>query len=82
MRQLVERSISRYRGETRETILKGPAGAALSALDRAPDDARGADAALGATVLAVFKPAGMTCFGHRRQKLSRDAARTGPARSR
>ena len=54
VRQLVERSISRYRGETREAILKGPAGAALSALDRAPDDARGADAALARTLHALW----------------------------
>jgi len=36
---------------------------------------------LAATVLAVFKPAGITRYGRRRM-LSRDAARTTPARSR
>ena len=36
VRQMVERSVSRYRGEVREAILAGPAGAALRALDEAP----------------------------------------------
>ena len=36
VRQFVERSILRSRGEEREKILAGPAGAALRALDRAP----------------------------------------------
>ncbi|ANZ38060.1 LuxR family transcriptional regulator [Lentzea guizhouensis] len=38
VRQLVERSISRYSGETREKILAGPSGAALKALDDAAQD--------------------------------------------
>ncbi len=43
VRQLVERSVLRYSGATREAILAGPAGDALAAIDRAagadPDDA-------------------------------------------
>lgn len=39
VRQLVERSILRYSGETREAILAGPAGSALTAIDGAPDPA-------------------------------------------
>jgi tetratricopeptide (TPR) repeat protein len=42
VRQLVERSILRYHGETRARILEGPAGAAITALDRALESA-GAD---------------------------------------
>ncbi|QTR06144.1 AAA family ATPase, partial [Saccharothrix algeriensis] len=38
VRQLVERSVSRYRGGTRAAILAGPAGDALRALDAAADD--------------------------------------------
>ncbi|KOV84066.1 LuxR family transcriptional regulator [Nocardia sp. NRRL S-836] len=38
VRQLVERSISRYSGEVREKILAGPSGAALKALDDAALD--------------------------------------------
>ena len=37
---------------------------------------------LGATVLAVFKPAGITRYGRRRMQLNQDAERTAPARSR
>lgn len=38
VRQLVERSVSRYSGEIREKILAGPSGAALKALDDAAYD--------------------------------------------
>nr|WP_309114387.1 AAA family ATPase [Saccharothrix sp.] len=38
VRQMVERSVSRYRGEVREAILAGPAGAALAAIDGAAAD--------------------------------------------
>ncbi|HEX8867229.1 MAG TPA: AAA family ATPase [Lentzea sp.] len=38
VRQLVERSVSRYSGEIREKILAGPSGAALKALDDAALD--------------------------------------------
>ncbi|CCH27960.1 AAA family ATPase [Actinosynnema sp. NPDC047251] len=38
VRQLVERSVSRYRGEVRAAILAGPSGAALAALDAAAAD--------------------------------------------
>ncbi|MBJ7330298.1 MAG: AAA family ATPase [Solirubrobacteraceae bacterium] len=41
MRQLVERSVLRYSGDTRDAILAGPAGDALIAIDRA--QASGAD---------------------------------------
>src|SRR4051794_10978671 len=37
VRQLVERSVSRYRAPQRAQILAGPAGAALAALARAPE---------------------------------------------
>lgn len=36
VRQLVERSIARYGGATRQKLLAGPSGVALAALDRAP----------------------------------------------
>ncbi len=49
VRQLVERSILRYSGDTRQAILAGPAGAALAAIDRAPDP--GADEAVMARTL-------------------------------
>ncbi|MEA2142093.1 MAG: hypothetical protein QOI64_523, partial [Solirubrobacteraceae bacterium] len=54
VRQLVERSIARYRGEVRERLLDGPAGAALAALERAPDEAGAADAALARTLHALW----------------------------
>ena len=54
VRQLVDRSISRYRGAVRKTLLAGPAGAALTALERAPDDAAEADAALARTLHALW----------------------------
>lgn len=38
VRQLVERSVSRYSGEIRAKILAGPSGAALKALDDAVHD--------------------------------------------
>jgi DNA-binding CsgD family transcriptional regulator len=38
VRQMVERSVSRYRGDTRAAILAGPSGAALTALDTAATD--------------------------------------------
>ncbi|TWP46102.1 AAA family ATPase [Lentzea tibetensis] len=38
VRQMVERSVSRYSGEIREKILAGPSGAALKALDQAVVD--------------------------------------------
>ena len=52
VRQLVERSVSRYGGEQRAQILAGPAGAALAALERAPDDA--GDAGLARTLHALW----------------------------
>jgi len=54
VRQLVERSISRYGGEVREEILAGPSGAALATLDGAPDEARVGDAALARTLHALW----------------------------
>ncbi|MBJ7519793.1 MAG: AAA family ATPase [Solirubrobacteraceae bacterium] len=49
MRQLVERSILRYSGETRDAILSGPAGNALTAIDGAGES--GADEATIARTL-------------------------------
>jgi len=43
VRQMVERSVSRYSGEIREKILAGPSGAALKALDDAALDPSEAD---------------------------------------
>ena len=54
VRQLVERSIARYGGEERKALLAGPSGAALAALDRAPDEARAGDAALARTMHALW----------------------------
>jgi len=45
VRQMVERSISRYSGATREAILAGPSGRALEALDKATPDAGDAEVA-------------------------------------
>ncbi|GAA0582450.1 AAA family ATPase [Kribbella sandramycini] len=45
VRQLIERSISRYAGETRAAIIAGPAGRALEALDKAAPDAGDAEVA-------------------------------------
>jgi predicted ATPase len=54
VRQFVERSIARYGGEQRARLLAGPAGAALVALERAPEDASAADAALARTLHALW----------------------------
>ncbi len=54
VRQLVERSIARYGGEARQKLLAGPSGAALAALDRAPDEAHAGDAALARTLHALW----------------------------
>ncbi|HEY8581918.1 MAG TPA: ATP-binding protein, partial [Capillimicrobium sp.] len=54
IRQLVERSVLRYSGDTRRAILAGPAGKALEALDVAPDDLDASDAALGRTLHALW----------------------------
>ncbi|WP_436492791.1 helix-turn-helix transcriptional regulator [Actinokineospora sp. HUAS TT18] len=43
VRQLVERSVARFTGQTRDLVLSGPAGAALAAIDRA--ETSGQDAA-------------------------------------
>lgn len=48
VRQLVERSISRYSGDVRERLLAGPSGAALSVLGEAPAEAPAGDTAFGA----------------------------------
>jgi DNA-binding CsgD family transcriptional regulator len=45
VRQLIERSISRYTGETRAAILAGPTGRAIEALDKATPDAGDAEVA-------------------------------------
>ncbi|WBQ05077.1 helix-turn-helix transcriptional regulator [Kribbella sp. CA-293567] len=45
VRQMVERSISRYSGAIREAILAGPSGRALEALDKATPDAGDAEVA-------------------------------------
>jgi DNA-binding CsgD family transcriptional regulator len=56
VRQMVERSVTRYAGEVRRAILDGPAGAALRALDGAPDAATGdvGDAGLAGTLHALW----------------------------
>ncbi len=54
VRQLVERSIARYGGEARQKLLAGPSGAALAALDRAPDEAHAGDASLARTLHALW----------------------------
>lgn len=53
VRQMVERSISRYSGEIREAILAGPAGAALRTLDVAPAATAG-DAEIARTLHALW----------------------------
>lgn len=53
VRQMVERSVSRYRGEVRAAILAGPAGAALRALDVAPESSAG-DAEVARTLHALW----------------------------
>ncbi|MEJ1109508.1 MULTISPECIES: helix-turn-helix transcriptional regulator [unclassified Kribbella] len=45
VRQLIERSISRYAGETRAAIIAGPSGRAIEALDKATPDAGDAEVA-------------------------------------
>ena len=52
VRQLVERSAARHATRERAQILAGPAGAALAALERAPDEA--ADAGLARTLHALW----------------------------
>uniref|UniRef100_UPI0015F06084 AAA family ATPase n=1 Tax=Amycolatopsis pittospori TaxID=2749434 RepID=UPI0015F06084 len=52
VRQMVERSVSRYSGETREKILAGPSGAALRALDGAASDP--SEAELARTLHALW----------------------------
>ena len=52
VRQLVERSISRYRGEIRDRILAGPSGDALRALDAAAADP--SEAELGRTLHSLW----------------------------
>ena len=54
VRQLVDRSVLRYAGATREAILAGPAGAALAAIERAPVDDDAADAELARTLHALW----------------------------
>jgi hypothetical protein len=54
IRQLVERSILRYHGETRDRILAGPAGAALTALDRALESGNGDEASQARTLHALW----------------------------
>ncbi len=54
VRQLVERSIARYRGTVREQLLAGPAGTALAALERAPGEGGAADAAPARTLHALW----------------------------
>ncbi|MDP2773711.1 MAG: AAA family ATPase, partial [Nocardioides sp.] len=53
VRQMVERSVSRYSGDVRRAILDGPAGAALQALDVAPDS-NAADAEIARTLHALW----------------------------
>jgi len=53
VRQMVERSVSRYSGEIRAAILDGPAGRALQALDVAPD-AEAPDADITRTLHALW----------------------------
>ncbi|MFD1147705.1 AAA family ATPase, partial [Saccharothrix hoggarensis] len=52
VRQLVERSISRYRGEVRDRIMAGPSGDALRALDTAAADP--SEAELARTLHALW----------------------------
>lgn len=53
VRQMVERSVSRYSGEVRAAILDGPAGRALAALDVAPE-AGASDAETARTLHALW----------------------------
>ncbi|MBB4912258.1 DNA-binding CsgD family transcriptional regulator/Flp pilus assembly protein TadD [Actinophytocola algeriensis] len=52
VRQMVERSVTRYQGEVREAILAGPSGAALAALDGAAADP--SEAELARTLHALW----------------------------
>lgn len=54
VRQMVERSISRYAGEIREAIVAGPTGNALSALEKAPDGPAAGDAEVARTLHALW----------------------------
>lgn len=54
VRQMVERSVTRYSGEVRDAILAGPAGRALQALDVAPDGAGASDAEVARTLHALW----------------------------
>ncbi|WP_341926421.1 AAA family ATPase [Nocardioides psychrotolerans] len=54
VRQLVERSITRYAGEVRSLILDGPAGRALQALDGAPGSAASDDTGFARTLHALW----------------------------
>ncbi|CAN5319772.1 hypothetical protein BH24ACT9_BH24ACT9_04500 [soil metagenome] len=54
VRQLVERSISRYGGDVRERLLAGPSGAALTALGQAPSEAPARDVAVARTLHALW----------------------------
>lgn len=54
VRQMVERSVTRYSGEVRDAILAGPAGSALRALDGAPDGAGASDAEVARTLHALW----------------------------
>ena len=56
VRQMVERSVSRYGGDVRRTILEGPAGTALRALDAASTSgaARAGDAEVVRTLHALW----------------------------
>ena len=54
VRQMVERSISRYSGADREALLAAPAGAALRTLDDAPPEAPAGDAAVARTLHALW----------------------------
>lgn len=54
VRQMVERSVTRYSGEVRDAILAGPAGSALRALDVAPDGDGASDAEVARTLHALW----------------------------
>ncbi|MBA2347256.1 MAG: ATP-binding protein, partial [Solirubrobacterales bacterium] len=54
VRQLVERSISRYDGAIREALLAGPSGRALAALGQAPTALAAGDAADARTLHALW----------------------------
>ena len=53
VRQLVERSVLRYSGDTRAAILGGPAGRALEALDRV-EDSDGSETAIGRALHSLW----------------------------